>query len=361
MGEPECVDARPRAHRSTRSWLIIGLVVVVVGAAAGILAWTAFRDDRPQAQAGAVVVAPLNAAVRGSTAEVYVPWGRFELTLGSPREELPELLRDEKRAPDGGGFVGLSLAIGGVDTLLPLPFVEGGRYQTPRATLVADDMRYPVPQLTRGLVTPGGSNLLAQKSVKVFVATADMPKKLSLEITYDGMTQTVSSSGSVTPGRFAALQDVTRKAEPISCGEPHRSGEQLAGSESAECTLTRVGRLPYVAGLGWADSGQEWLVMAAEIEPPDAKVRLPASPRDPDHVDDEYTTTQYSIGGQRPASQVKSNDVGSGLAFADPDDPDQVIFQVAKDARDLRLDITSTFRAHPDGPGIPVSWHVAPS
>lgn len=358
-GEQDAVDTAPRSHSSTRAWLIIVLVVVVVVAAAGILNWTDLLDDRPQAQSGEVVVAPLNATVRGSTATVYVPWGRFRLTIGSPREELPELLYEEKRAPDGGGFVGLELTIGGLDALLPLPYVKGKRYRTPRIALVVDGKRHPVPQLTGGLVTPGGSSLLVKQSVKVFVAIADMPEKYSIDVTYEGKTQTISASGTVAPGRFAALQHVTTSdVEPISCGAPYRVPEQLEGGDSAACTITRVSRLPYITGLGWAERGHEWLVIFVEIEPPDTKVALADAPRDPDPFVDEYISTAYSLDGKQPVSQVKSDNIGPVFSLSDFDKPDQVTFQVPKETQDLRLDITSTFRTHPDAPGLPVSWRV---
>ena len=341
----DTVDMTPSAgRRSTRisTWIPVSLVVLL--ASVGALYWTVLKDDRPRVKGGTVVVAPLD-TVHGSTADVYVPWGRFRLTIGTPTEELPEGLRDGQRAPEDGRFVGLSLEIGQVDSLLPMAFTKYGGYREPQVTLVADGEPHPVPQLTEWIVRRGG-NLRVAFSRDVFVAIDSMPTTLWVEVSYDGATQTVSSSGNVTPGRFASLRHTSIDNEPIPCGKAQGPPQRKSAAESASCTVTRAGRLPYVAGLGWADKGREWLVLLTEIGEPDAE------------VDSEYTTTTYSIAGQHPASQVKANDTGPPLTFADPDDPDQVVFAVPKDAQDLRLDITSTFRAREHASGIQLSWHV---
>lgn len=336
---------------------IIGIVVVVVVAGAATLAWRAFRDDREQAQAGDAVVAPADADVHGATSNVYIPWGRVKLTVGSPREDLPDLVDADEKAPDGGGFVGIELVVGGVDTQLPLPFVGGGRYRAPRITLVAGEQRYPVPELGKELVTRGGGNLLVQQPVKVFVPVADMPNHPSLEVTYDGMPQWVSSSGKVAPGRFKALRHVAREPEPMSCGDSPRGPKQLRGDNSPTCSLPRVMRVPYVAGLGWAAGDHEWLVMTSKIGTPEERVHAPFA-EEPRFVDSELTSTKYRLNNQRPVSQVNANDVGAELRLRDPDDPEQVVFNVPKDADDLSLKIASTFRTDRDAKPMHVSWRV---
>jgi len=337
--------------------VIIGIVVVVIVAGAGILAWPLFKDDREQAQPGDAVVAPDDVDVHGSTANVYIPWGRLELTVGSPREELPDLVNTDEKAPDGGGFVGIELASGDTDTQLPLPFVEGGRYRAPRITLVAGERRYPVPELGEGLVTRGGGNLLASQSAKVFVPVAVMPKHPSLEVTYDGVPQRVSSSGKVTPGRFKALQGVGREPEPVSCGDSPRSPKQLRGDNSPTCSLPRVMRVPYVAGLGWAAGDHEWLVLTSKVGRPEERVHAPFA-EEPRFVDSDLTTTKYRLNHRRPVSQVNANDVGEELRLRAPDDPEQVVFNVPKNADDLSLKIVSTFRTDRDAKPMHVSWRV---
>lgn len=345
-------DAPSGRRKRTLRWASIGIVVVLV--AAGTLYWTVLRDDRPRVQGGATIRADIH-EVEGSTAAAYVPWGRLDLTIGKPREELPEDYRDDNRAPDNGRFVGLALIAGfEPDSILPMPFSEGGRYREPHVTLVADDERYEVPELTRGIITPDGDRLDGIKK-DLFVAIDNDPDELSLEISYDGEKQTVSSSGQVKPGRFAPLADVANDTDPISCGKPHTPAGYTFEDDENTCTLDFVQRVPYLAGEGWADPGTEWLAVVATMD--SQKVQSPRMER-PNYPRKEYTTMDYGIGDQEPTSQVKANDVGASVKFVDPDDPDQVVFAVPDDAPNLQLDIDATFYVNEEGPTVPVSWQV---
>ncbi len=136
------------------------------------------------AEPGEIVVGRDADQVTGTEAEVRVPVGGITFTVGEPVSEVAEDQTSDlqgRRAPDDGSFVPLAWQID--DAALP-------SYALVMAT-------QPEP-ITLDLVT-GGETIqvspnLASERGPVYVAAPGDGKKVSLEVGYDGVTQSVDTA-----------------------------------------------------------------------------------------------------------------------------------------------------------------------
>lgn len=101
----------------------------------------------------------------------------------------------------------------------------------------------------------------------VYVGVPRDAQDLTLEVSYDGVTQTVDlATGVVESGRAAGLYDVPLSAERSigdgsgDCPYPHR---EQGLDVSFFCGVLDSWQVPYVDGLGWAGEGRAWLVADA--------------------------------------------------------------------------------------------------
>ena len=137
-----------------------------------------------------------------------------------------------------------------------------------RAVLLGDLRPESLPQPTVAL-TDGSRALtlpvLAQAGQSgAVVAGAEAPA--SVEVTFDGLTQTVDlATGAVGPGQADSLIDLgeaTTSRPRICAARDFPVPEVLDNS----CSVDAVHRLPYLSGLGWAPDAGTWLVVDTSVE-----------------------------------------------------------------------------------------------
>jgi hypothetical protein len=126
-------------------------------------------------------------------------------------------------------------------------------------TVVADGQRVEVPEVGRldGIGDPD----------HVYVGLPGGADDVTLEVAYDGVTQTVDlTTQEVEPDRAAGLYDVPLSGESEfgdgggHCPYPDREqGLEI----SFACGVLDSWQVPYVDGLGWAGAGRSWLVADA--------------------------------------------------------------------------------------------------
>ena len=354
----------PRARRLR--WLVPGVVAIALVVVGGV-AW-ARADTRPHAEAGQLFDPAFLQDELGIGADVVLPWVRAEVTVGQPRDELPDALGAEPnlQAPDGGGFVQVQVNIDN-DNLIPLYVDAPGVVGRADLVLTDGDHRYPLTHV------PGGLHLDAAAPetgvLQRFLAVEGSPEHWSLEVEYDGETWVVDlDDGSSEPGPHDALAEipaVDEQQQPAQrCGEPRwSSGFSPAESyNEPKCQVIHQMRVPYVDGLGWAEPGREFLVVQVEsYEPGFARSRGGDVylVRDP--------AMSYRLDGRVPLAVAEVNDLsalGGPLALQLPYDPDQAIFDVAADEPTPVLQVRQSLVGEADEPGVPqaprihVDWRV---
>ena len=241
---------------------------LVVAAVTGLLlgaGLTACGDQGSATGAGEVVVGHASDDVTGDSGFVLLPTGRLDLTVGDPLEKLTdEQVGVARRAPDGGGFVPVAWAHD--------PFGEGGvpigvigaEPQEAQVTLVAGETRADLGSPYRLVGDQGtGDTGVSTMYVAVAAAAEDLDD-VSFEVTYDGLTQTVTPATSERDaGAAAPFYD-----EPtIGVGAPCTS-EGFATPRvrpDISCVVNAPQRTPYLPGHGWADENRTWLLVSVDV------------------------------------------------------------------------------------------------
>jgi len=354
----------PRARRLR--WLVPGVVAIALVVVGGV-AW-ARADTRPHAEAGQLFDPDFLQDELGIGADVVLPWVRAEVTVGQPRDELPDALGAEPnlQAPDGGGFVQVQVNIDN-DNLIPLYVDAPGVVGRADLVLTDGDHSYPLTHV------PGGFHLDAAAPdtsvLQRFLAVKGSPEHWSLEVEYDGETWVVDlDDGSSEPGPHDALAEipaVDEQQQPAQrCGEPRwSSGFSPAESyNEPKCQVIHQMRVPYVDGLGWAEPGREFLVVQVETYEPGF-----ARSRGGDVYLVRDPAMSYRLDGRAPLAVAEVNDLstlGGPLALQLPYDPDQAIFDVAADEPTPALQVRQSLVGEADEPGVPqaprihVDWRV---
>lgn len=232
---------------------------------------TGDQDDRPVVAVGDVIEgrAVLPEVTRGI--EVRLPSGPayFEVDddlRAVPDDEVPGEFEDVPAADDarvlrlawGREFLGY-----GSDVMRLMTGSDvGDEGLDVTLALVADGRRTEVPDVGQlnGVGNPD----------RVYVGVPRDADDLALEVTYDGVTQTVDlATRAVDPGRAAGLYDVPLAADR-SLGDGGGScpvSERTRGLEPLfACGVLDSWEVPYVDGLGWAATGQVWFVADASSD-----------------------------------------------------------------------------------------------
>ncbi|MBC9731940.1 hypothetical protein [Nocardioides marmotae] len=339
--------APPRTEGRSLWPLVALLAVLVVGLSAALVVVRAGEDDRPRAQVGQLFDVPFAEDDLPHYGQVLLPWARTKAGAGAPREELPDLLGAEAnvRAPEGGRFVRVEVKLE-EDYSIPLSSIGRPYAQETEVVLRADGRDYPLSGPDGLVLDPDGP---FQQGGGVWVAVDGNPTELEVRVTVDGLTQVVhASDGAVESGQAAGLgelpsQEQLAEREAIPCGTPRRlddSGLRVNFRPDLECHVQLTLRTPYVDGLGWAEEGREFLVV--HVARP-RRVSLVSGRGEATRFwDDEALEFSARLGDAeplRPAANVNALSEGL-LTISDPDDPDQLVFDVAagKPAPDLRFD-----------------------
>ena len=330
-------------------WPVVAALAVVVAALAATLVVLKAQDPRPRAAVGEVLDHPFQEDPLPHAGQVLLPWARVQVAAGEPRQELPEVLGAPSplQAPDGGSFVRVDVSLE-EDFALPLAAVATPYSQETEVVLRADGRDYPLSGRGGLVLDPG---LPGPQGGSRWVAVAGEPSDLEVRVTVDGETQTVDASdGSVDAGRAADLArlpspDEVRASEGSPCGKPRRlddSGLSVTYRPSLQCRVQLVLRLPYVDGLGWAEEGREFVVVHV-VRP--RRVSLTTGPQDRSWDTDLTFTAR--LGESEPVGPgVGVNELNQGaLAFQDPEDPQQFVFDVAQgETGDLTFDLVGQAR-----------------
>jgi hypothetical protein len=191
-------------------------------------------------------------SVSGSEMWVQLPTGRVTVTVGDPVRTIPggEVVgRKAIEAGDGREFLPVGVSY---DDIVGVPFDAPQDATDPdeltRLDLHVGDKAYRVPFDSVGTLS----------YLEVPTAGDDA---LSLDVAFDGVSQSVDSAGKRETGDAAAgLYDASTRAELLSCGEG-------ATDQAARTCRYNLWEYPYVEGLGWASkrtSGTTWVVVTAQ-------------------------------------------------------------------------------------------------
>lgn len=316
---------------STAAALASG-TALALGLAWAVTGLDGHDDSRPQASPGDVFSSPFAQEPLPHEVRLELPWRHLDVAVGAAQPQLPDLggAPADVAPPEGGSFVR-------VDVTSPVDQVLFVGIRRPLTTAVevsvrADGVDHPLDD------RPGGFRLDPETPWSTatgtrWVAVDGAPTDVELVVTVDGEEQVVDSDGAVDLGRGAQLADLpdarTLQDEPqVDCGRSRRADSsdlELSGySRDAACTVTRVLRVPYVDGLGWAPRGREYVAVLLTL---DRSIQVEQT------GDDRWrSTTALSarLGDDKPlAGPVDVNDLNAGtLALQDPNDPQMFIFEV---------------------------------
>ncbi len=277
---------------------------------------TACGDQGSATDAGEVVVGHASDDVTGDSAFVLLPTGRVDLTVGEPLEELTdEQVGDARRAPDGGSFLPAAwehdpFGEGGV----PIGVI-GAEPQEARVTLVAGGTRADLGSPYRVVGKEGTADTGVSTVYVAVEAGRDDLGDVSFEVTYDGLTQTVTpATGERDAGVAAPLYD-----EPTMGVEAPCTSEGFATPEvqpDISCVVNAPQRTPYLPGHGWSDDGRTWLLVSIYVTVD--SVEVAGVSHDVDDVTPRLTlggTDPLAADGRYGAVQVLDGSLTGTVAF----------------------------------------------
>ena len=261
-------------------------------------------------KAGTLVPETASEALVGRTAEVRVPWGSLQVTVSEPIEETA----DGKQAGHGASLVGVQVALDGPEDLLVADRLPDGALQDPTFTLVADEQEY----LLEGLTGWVDDNEIAQVARRQYVALKGEPdgRSACASATTASTRSSTASPATSTGTRPSRSTSWASPAAPsraaTRCGAP---APPTSARTSRRCLVTSSAQRPYVAGLGWAPEGKNWMVVTVltgaptEFAGPDGTYEV-----------DESTST-YLLDVQGPEESFALNDALPAGAAEDDERP----------------------------------------
>jgi hypothetical protein len=277
--------------------LVIGGVVVV--AAIVVVAVVLFVGGR--AEPGTVVTSPAD-SLDGTSTKVLVPAGAIEVTVGDPVDSY-----EGDRAPRGGGFVPVRLAFDSEAAPAALLGILGGTPEQASVVLVSGDSHYDLPAPYR-VVGPGTTSGGGQT---FYVAVADTDE-LRIEVTYDGLTQSVDpATGDIDKAGAAGLYEVDATVSDQRCPA---DGWRPAGVQlRMDCAVTGPVATPYDPKQGWAKEGRTWLFAGVDLRL--LAVQLPVGSQSVEYLPRGDGQLELSIGGAPAVRTVRETDTSAQQLF----------------------------------------------
>ena len=239
--------------------------------------------------AGTLVEQPVDGLLVGRSTDVRVPWGRLQVTVTEPLDSV-----ETDTGTLRGSFVGIQVELRDTEDSVPVDRAPGASLEDPVFGLEADGETWELPALSGWVdgieVAPGAR--------REYVALPADAEKVTVTMTYDGVTQTIdAATADVSVGDAAPLYDAPSPSPGGPCGDQLWSpgAAALDGAGSA-CFVLGSATHPYVAGLGWAPEGSRWLVVTVVPGPPTAfeTRRGPVEARASD------VETSYALGFDEP-------------------------------------------------------------
>lgn len=184
-------------------------------------------DDRP-------------ASVEGPDLEVRVPSAEIVFTVGDPETSV-----DDQDAPDGHVIVPIAWTV----TRQPAGPFSGFDGQTDVEVVAGEDT---IPLTT--IDDQSGTDESA------YVVLPGDGTDVDLQVTYDGVTQTVTTDGEPAYGAAAPYYESTGAGVDIPCGP------SVWGRDDIELVCSARGWvLPYVPDQGWAPEGSAFAVVEPRL------------------------------------------------------------------------------------------------
>ena len=195
---------------------------------------------------------------------MLLPTGRIDLTVGDPTDELTEeQVGDARRAPDGGSFLPVAWAHDPFgESGVPIGVI-GAEPQEAQVTLVAGETRADLGSPYRVVGDTGTADTGVSTMYVAVDQAPDDVGDVSFEVTYDGLTQTVSPChGRPRRGRRGTA---VRRADDRRRGAVHVRGVRDAArcSPTSPCVVNAPQRTPYLPGHGWAEEGRTFVLVSA--------------------------------------------------------------------------------------------------
>jgi hypothetical protein len=250
------------------AWTGTVLLVVAALVLGGVVLHQVLSEPGTRTEAGELTT--LRTQPYGRDAAVIVPGSQVDLRVGRPVSSLAFALLDDGPGYGSAGYDQPLLAPeGGV--LVPVSFrVRGtggfGADEDPRPVEVA---------LVAGEeeVELDGSDpdVLDWTSLAVAVAGDHDVDDLSVEVTYEGLTQRVDvATGEIDAGGATSLYE-PRPVQSTGCEDVedhcdlHAVPESPVRPDGAGFIAGPVSFSPYSAGLGWAEEGQRWAFVRYQL------------------------------------------------------------------------------------------------
>jgi hypothetical protein len=287
-----------------------------------------------------------NTAIAGRSASVSLPSGDLTVWVGKPVKDVGDVVGGEPSSVDGGRYVGVSWSF---DQRVGGPAVVtqalAGQVKPMTVRLVADGRAYDVGSVYD--VVADGRGIRDRGKRSAYVAVKGDPKRLWLEVTYDGLTQRISyPAGKVWATRASALKDLKPAGERACDADGTQDREGLTRLP-LHCVVGASTRLPYVAGLGWAKDGHEWAVVDVtsgisgipEWKRPDRPGRVR-------YVVFRREISDFTVNGQHAVKVLRDTKVGSA-AGDDAEVQGLLVYDVAAQ-RPAQLDIHQRFELAAD-------------
>ncbi|WP_121256135.1 hypothetical protein [Nocardioides ferulae] len=279
------------------------------------------------------------------TVSVTVPTGTLDVSVAVPAQEVGDL-----QAPDGGSLLWISTDFQDMAVRRDVwSFAAREGAAMPIGLRVSvEGTTYPVGVVRRGAAGTDGGEPVPRDLVVALGERLVTQDDVSVEVTYDGLAQTVHlGDGSRDPGPADALYaDAPRPGDlpTVPCANgPVRHGDLTA---PMTCRVGPAFTVPYLPALGWAEEGRAWTVVGLGVDLP--RVELAA----PGVAAGSYAVTGVesspALSGQQPVEMLDETIDAQGARYAA-----QLVFASTPEVGGLlRIDLDYTLRlADSRGPG----------
>jgi hypothetical protein len=266
---------------------------------------------------------------------VLVPAGRVDLTIGAPIEGSidGDLAADDDThdAPDGGSFVPVAWSHDPF-ALEDLAALMSTAPKPSEVTLVVDGERHALGSPYEVV----SDRAVADNPVGVLYVPVDSvpePSEITVEVVYDGQTQTVTATGERDAGVSAPLYEEPTGVLDQLCGP---AGDDPAGfAFRLRCDVGPGQAVPYLPDRGWVEDGRAYVVVGYELRLDDVTYSDGRGEADYDVL---RTTAALTLDGEEPLGSMP--ELGEA-ENEEGDVSDFVVFDSAIDAeRSLRFDLT---------------------
>lgn len=318
-----------------RKILIALVLVLVLAGLAGGGIWLS-QQGEGTTKAGTLVDQPADGALVGRSTDVRVPWGRLQVTVTEPLDEV-----DRGSTTLHGTFIGVQASVRASEDVVPVDRLPDATLEDPVFTVVADDEVYELPELAGW----ADGTEVAPEAHRQYVAVPGGAEDISVQVDYDGVTQTIdAATADVSTGDAAPLYDAPFPSPGSACGDQlWSSGRSAVEGEESTCFVRGSAVRAYVAGLGWAPAGSRWLVVTVVPGAPSGFV----GPRGTYRADDVETT--YALGFEEPVEVYAVNDTLPDSVAPDPLDPQVVVFEVPEDRETGQMDVRTRLEGTLEG------------